>query len=239
MKTTRIAIIGAMEEETREIEQFLTHVEKIEGKAGLAFMEGEYGGLSVIAVRCGIGKVNAALCTQIVLDLYDPELVINVGVAGGIAPGLRVGDVVISDKAQQHDVDTSAFGDPKGVIPRMETSVFQADPELIQLAQKVGHRLGLSVTVGKVIIGDQFIADEGLKKALFQDFGASCTEMEGAAIAHVCAVNQAPFLLIRSISDAAGEQAVISYQDFVTTAAANAAALVRGMLDEKLHGLQP
>ncbi|MFQ9801780.1 MAG: 5'-methylthioadenosine/S-adenosylhomocysteine nucleosidase [Clostridia bacterium] len=117
MKTTRIAIIGAMEEETREIEQFLTHVEKIEGKAGLAFMEGEYGGLSVIAVRCGIGKVNAALCTQIVLDLYDPELVINVGVAGGIAPGLRVGDVVISDKAQQHDVDTSAVGDPKGVIP--------------------------------------------------------------------------------------------------------------------------
>lgn len=87
MKTTRIAIIGAMEEETREIEQFLTHVEKIEGKAGLAFMEGEYGGLSVIAVRCGIGKVNAALCTQIVLDLYDPELVINVGVAGGDRAG--------------------------------------------------------------------------------------------------------------------------------------------------------
>ena len=239
METARIAIIGAMEEETREIEQFLTHVEKRKGKAGLTFMEGEYGGLSIVAVRCGIGKVNAALCTQILLDQYDPELVINVGVAGGIAPGLHVGDVVVSSEAQQHDVDTSAFGDPKGVIPHMETSVFQADPELIQLAQKAGRRLGLPVIAGKVVSGDQFIADEGLKKALFQEFGASCTEMEGAAIAHVCAVNQAPFLLIRSISDAAGEQAVTSYENFVTTAAANAAALVRGMLDEKIQGLKP
>lgn len=229
MKT--IGIIGAMEEEITGIKDIIVIVTaKI--VAGLEFFIGKYQNNSVVLVRSGIGKVNAAICAQILIDHFGVDYVINVGVAGAVYHELSVGDIVISEDTVQHDMDTSIFGDPIGIIPRMEESYFKADENLVRMAVEAAKELSDEIHVfkGRIASGDQFISSAEGKAKIWKNVQGYCAEMEGAAIAQVCYLNQIPFVIIRSISDNAEAQADIAYEKFVPLAAENSSRVVEAML---------
>ena len=182
----------------------------------------------------GIGKVNAALATQIMLSNFTLEVVINVGVAGSLSPDLGFGDVVIADDLVEHDFDITAFGVPLGQIARMDTFAFAADVALNTLLLAAQHLLPLNKLIsGRIISGDQFIDDIARAEFLQQQFNALACEMEGAAIAHVCYLNKMPFAVIRSLSDRAGLDgaAIHSFNELKIMAAQRAALVVRYLLE--------
>ncbi|NMA82469.1 MAG: 5'-methylthioadenosine/adenosylhomocysteine nucleosidase [Epulopiscium sp.] len=226
-----MGIIGAMDEEVIALKEKM-EVQKVEQIAGLEFTTGTLLKIPMVLVRCGIGKVNAALCTQILIDRFDIDAVVNIGVAGALYQELKIGDIVISSDALYHDFDAVVFGHSIGTIPRMEESVFQADGKLIHLAREAGERIKTihQTYVGRIVSGDQFISDGSKKDWIWRKFGAYCTEMEGAAIAHVCHLNKIPFVIIRSISDSADQSAEMSFNEFVHLAAQNSTALIEQML---------
>ena len=226
-----IGIIGAMDEEIAVLKEKIDVVTS-KSVIGLDFCIGMFNGNSVVFVRSGIGKVNASVCAQVLVDHFAVDYIINVGVAGAVSPELNVGDVVISKDTVQHDMDTSAFGDPLGEIPRMAESYFKADDELVKLALECAEEICTpeKVFFGRVASGDQFISDKEKKKKLWTTFGAYCTEMEGAAIAHACWLNKIPFVIIRSISDNADNEADMKYEEFVEIAAKNSGEIVYKLL---------
>ena len=225
-----IGIIGAMSEELSLIKSVMS-IEKTFEKAGYTFFSGKLGNKDIVLVLCGIGKVNAAVCTQLLIDTFSVEAVINTGVAGAVADGVTIGDVVISTDAQQHDMDCSPFGDPVGIIPRMDNSIFKADDTLIKAAANASEKIikGKTIT-GRVVSGDQVIADSETKNRLKTLFNGSCAEMEGAAIAHVCYLNKIPFVIIRNISDSADEESGMDYYEFEKMAAHNSGSIVIEMM---------
>ena len=227
-----IGIIGAMEEEIALLQQKAT-ITDTEQIIGLTFYKGTLHDKKVVFVKSGIGKVNAALCTQILIDRFAVDCVINVGVAGAVYKELSIGDIVISKDAVQHDMDTSVFGDPVGIIPRMEESYFKADKTLIELAQKCSMALTskAKIFLGRIASGDQFISTPQGKQKIWDTVQGYCAEMEGAAIAHACYLNQIPFVIIRSISDDAEDKAHIAYEQFVKIAAANSSELLEKMIE--------
>lgn len=226
-----IGIIGAMDEEVAFIKD-VTEIVSAKNILGLDFFVGKYGSNSIVIVKCGIGKVNAAACTQVMIDHFAVDCVINVGVAGAIFKDLKIGDVVISSDTVQHDMDTSSLGDPVGVIPRMDESFFKADEKLIELAKNAGKQLeGHNVYVGRIASGDQFISSTERKNYIWNTFKGYCAEMEGAAIAHVCYLNKIPFVIIRSISDNADGEAGISYSEFIGTAVKNSSVILKDLLE--------
>ena len=227
----RLGIIGAMDEEVDILVELMDIKETIE-KASLKFYKGTLEGKDIVLVRCGIGKVNSALCAQILISEFDVDAVVNTGVAGALNPKLDVLDIVISTDAMQYDVDTTAFGYQKGVIPRMESSVFIADEKLINSAYEssVIESKSNKVFKGRVVTGDIFISSKELKEELVNDFNAYCGEMEGGAIAHVCTLNKTPFVIIRSMSDKADGSADVTYDEFVKVAAHKSKDIVLNML---------
>lgn len=229
MKT--IGIIGAMEEEIAHLKGKLENI-TAEKAAGLEYFHGTFAENRIVLVVSGIGKVNAAVCTQAMIDRFGVDCVINTGVAGGLMDGLHIGDILISKDAVQHDMDVSALGDPVGTIPRMAESYFQADAELVRLAQEAAaeSKEGYRAAVGRVASGDQFIGTEAGKEKIRRDVQGDCAEMEGAAIAHACWLNGIPFVIIRAISDDASEKAEMSYEQFSKIAARRSGELVEKML---------
>lgn len=227
-----IGIIGAMEEEIALLQQ-KSNIISEEQIIGLTFYKGTLHNKNMILVKSGIGKVNAALCTQILIDRFHVDCVINVGVAGAVYKQLSIGDIVISEDAVQHDMDTSVFGDPIGIIPRMKESYFKADKTLIDLAKKCSTTLTSKARVftGRIASGDQFISTPQGKQKIWQTVQGYCAEMEGAAIAHACYVNHIPFVIIRSISDDAENKAHIAYEQFVKIAAENSSELLEKMFE--------
>ena len=226
----KIGIIGAMDEEVELIKSTMS-VENTVEKAGCTFLVGKIEGKDAVVVRCGIGKVNAAMCTQILIDLFNVDAVINTGVAGAVAEGITVGDVVISLDALQHDMDCSPLGDPIGVIPRMPESIFKADERLVKLAFDASSKVisGKTLT-GRVVSGDQFIASKEVKDKLVKNFNGSCAEMEGAAIAHICYMNSVPYVIIRNISDSADGSADVSFVEFCKEAVIHSGKIVLEMM---------
>ena len=210
-----IGIIGAMDEEVSRLKEKM-QVKKIENKAGMEFFEGDLVGKDVVIVRSGIGKVNAGICTQILVDDFHVEAVINTGVAGSLKNEINIGDIVLSSDALQHDMDATGFGYEPGIIPRMDNSVFVADKELLSVAEMVNKKVNpeIQTFVGRVVSGDQFISDKEKKDYITKQFSGYCTEMEGAAIAQACYVNGIPFLVIRAISDKADNSATMDYGEF-------------------------
>lgn len=200
--------------------------------AGMLFYVGTVGEKEVVLVRCGIGKVNAAVCTQILVDLFNAKYIINTGVAGGLYPDLNIGDIVISSDTVEHDMDASAVGNPRGEIPRMQKTYFEADQKLIDAAKQAAEKLidAGKVYVGRVASGDQFICSMKVKEDIYTTFTAYCAEMEGAAIAHTCFLNQVPFVIIRAISDKADQSADVNFEEFVDIAAKNASKMIEGIL---------
>ena len=210
-----LGIIGAMDEEVAMIKAQLTDVQ-VESRAAMDFYKGKLEGKEVVVVRSGIGKVNAAMCTQIFADIYGVTVVVNTGIAGSLKAEIDIGDIVLSSDALQHDMDATGFGYEPGQIPRVETLAFKADEGLINLAEECCSRVNpdIHTFVGRVVTGDQFISDKEKKKWLTDTFGGYCTEMEGAAIAQACYLNSIPFLIVRAISDKADDSASVDYPAF-------------------------
>lgn len=229
----KLGIIGAMEEEVARLKEHMTEV-SVTSRASLTFYEGMLMGLPVVVVRSGIGKVNAAICTQQLIDLFGTDAVINTGIAGSLNAKIDIGDIVLSTDALEHDMNAVAFGYDVGIIPRMDTSVFTASEPLRMLAAKVCREVNpeISVHEGRIVTGDQFIADRAKKEWLVSTFSGMCTEMEGAAIAHTAHNNGIPFLIIRAISDKADNSATEDYPTFEAKAIQHTVGLVCGLAKE-------
>lgn len=210
-----IGIIGAMDEEVNILKEQMEEV-RITKKASMDFYQGKLSGKDAVVVRSGIGKVNAAVCAQILADDYHVNAIINTGVAGSLRSEINIGDIVLSKDTLQHDMDASGFGYEPGVIPRMEISVFAGDSKLITTAKQVCEEVNrdINVYVGRIVSGDQFISEKKKKEELANLYGGYCTEMEGAAIAQTAYLNHIPFLIIRAISDKADNSAEMDYNEF-------------------------
>lgn len=227
----KIGIIGAMEEEVTALREKLSDG-KLLRKASMDFYSGTLNGVEAVVVRSGIGKVNAGICTQILADVYQVDAVINTGIAGSLRAEINIGDIVLSSDALQHDMDATGFGYEPGVIPRMESSCFQADPALLRKAEEACREAVPEVQVftGRVVSGDQFISDQAVKERIIRQFGGMCTEMEGAAIAQAAYLNHLPFVIIRAISDKADDSATVDYPTFERQAIAHSVALVENFV---------
>jgi adenosylhomocysteine nucleosidase len=226
----KLGLIGAMNE---EIELLLKHMEQVTEttKAGIRYAEGRFFGKQAVVCRSGVGKVNAAVCTQILIDRFGVEAVIFTGVAGALDPGLNIGDIVVSTECVQHDMDVTALGFPRGVIPYEQTSVFKADSELLRRAYESSTRLFAGRTKkGRILSGDQFIADRNLVRQLHEELNGTCTEMEGAAVAQVCSMNGVPFVILRSMSDKADGSAHVNFDEFKVRASENSYRIVEDMV---------
>lgn len=228
-----IGIIGAMEEEVKALADMMKDVETA-SVAGMVFRKGQLKGREAVVVRSGIGKVNAAVCTQILVDRYGVECVINTGVAGSLKNEINIGDIVISSDAVQHDMDATGFGYAMGVIPRMPVSVFAADRKLIDAAKEACKEAvpEIGVFEGRVVSGDQFITDKAVKKRIVDTFDAYCTEMEGAAIAQAAYLNNIPYLVIRAISDKADDSASMDYSEFERRAIEHSVLLMERLIQK-------
>ena len=227
----RIGIIGAMDEEVSQIKAMMTDVQ-LTVKASMEFNSGTLGGKAVVVVRSGIGKVNAAVCTQILVDEYKVEAVINTGIAGSLKTEINIGDMVLSTDALQHDIDATGFGYDYGIIPRMETSVFLADAKLLEMASSVCKKVNPDINAysGRIVSGDQFIGDKAKKDWIANRFKGYCTEMEGAAIAQTAYLNNIPFLIVRAISDKADDSAQMDYSDFEAKAIEHSVNLMSALI---------
>ena len=229
----KLGIIVAMEEELKVVLNDMEVKDKSE-HAGMVFYDGIYHDLEVIAVVCGVGKVNAAVCTQILISVYGADKIVNIGVAGGVRKDIKQGDVVIADTLIQHDVDAKGFGYDLGRIPRLDVFDFKSDRELINICLEAGKE-GIKehqILVGRIVTGDQFIASAEKTEWLDRYFGAFACEMEGASIAQVCHLNKVPFVVIRSISDNADSEAAVSFDEFLETAVENATVILEGLVKE-------
>ena len=227
----KIGIIGAMELEVSALKGQLAGI-NIKKKAGMEFCEGQIRGVDVVVVRCGIGKVNAALCVQILCDDFGVSHIINTGVAGSLNNALNIGDILISKDAVHHDVDVTIFSYKIGEVPQLGVREFPADAGLISAAERAikEKQPDLNYRVGRVASGDQFISSSEVKERIIKNFEADCAEMEGASIAHGAYLNGIPFVIIRAISDKADGSAEQDYPSFEKAAAAHCAKLVADML---------
>lgn len=217
-----LGIIGAMDEEVAGLKNRLEH-KKVLGKAGLCFYSGKIAGKEVVIVKCGIGKVNAAICTQILIDCFPVTGIVNTGVAGSLNADIDIGDIVFSTDTVEHDMDVAALGYAPGVIPDAEVSIYPADEKLQKLAQSAVCAADLQVKTfsGRVVSGDQFVSSKEKKAWLVNTFGGICTEMEGASIAHAAYMNQVPYLVVRAVSDKADDSAEVDYPAFKEKAITN------------------
>ncbi len=226
----KVGIIGAMEQEVAllrdRIEGLQTH-----RKAGFEFYTGQLAGHEVVLLRSGIGKVNAAIGTTLLLDAFAPDAVINTGSAGGFDPDLEVGDLVIGEKVCHHDVDVTPFGYAPGQIPGLP-ACFLADDALIRLAEAAMAELGtLRCKRGLIASGDRFMHEPDDVARVRARFPAMlAAEMEAAAIAQACHLFGTPFVIIRALSDIAGKENAVTFEQFLDTAARHAATLILAML---------
>ena len=226
-----IGIIGAMEEEVSLLKEEMDIKETVE-YATMTFCKGVLCGKNVVIVRSGIGKVNAAACTQILVDKFNVDVLVNTGVAGSLDATIDIGDVVISTDLVEHDMDTSVFGDPLGQVPRMDTFSFPADPVLVEKAVAANQEANPDIRTftGRIVSGDQFVSSKEVKEKLVIVFQGRCTEMEGAAIAHAAYLNKVSCVIIRAISDKADNSAEMDYPTFEKLAIERSVRLMKNLL---------
>ncbi len=230
-----LGIIGAMDEEVAKIKEKMTDV-TIDRTAAMDFYVGKINNKDAVVVRSGIGKVNAAICAQILSDKYSVDAIINTGIAGSLDANIDIGDIVLSEDAIQHDMDAAEFGYPLGQIPRMDTFSFKADEGLLNLVEKCCREVcpDLNVFRGRVVSGDQFVASKEVKDRIKSNFDGLCTEMEGAAIAHAAYLNNIPFLVIRAISDKADDSAQADYPAFEKKAIENSVKIIMAVFNSDI-----
>ena len=221
-----IGVIGAMHIEVETIKSLMENksAEKI---GGVEFVKGTLHGREIVIAVCGIGKVAAAMCTQIMILKYSPECIINTGVGGSLSTSLAIGDIAVAESLVQHDMDTSPLGDPVGLISGLNLVNIPADKRVAEILLKGIETLdNVKGMTGVIASGDQFIASVERKKFITDNFGAIVCEMEGASIAQVCFSNGVPFGVVRAVSDCADGSSHMDYGEFLPVAAANAAKLI-------------
>jgi adenosylhomocysteine nucleosidase len=225
-----IGLIGAMDEEVAVIKAWMTDVRE-QAIAGCEFFVGHFEGKDVVLLKSGIGKVNAAVSTTLLLSQFQPAYVINIGSAGGFDPDLEVGDVVISDQVVHHDVDVTAFGYAMGQVPNMPAT-YPADVGLVSKAQQALQSVTqVQAKVGLIGTGDSFMNDPvrvEVVRAIFPELVA--VEMEAAAVAQVCFKFGTPFVVVRSLSDIAGKESPKSFEEYLKVAAENSSLMIQQML---------
>lgn len=233
MYMKRIGIIVAMQEELEEIKEYVEDINEKEIRH-ITFIEGKVEEKNVVLVQCGIGKVNAAMVTQALIDSYNIEYIVNIGVAGALNPMLNIGDVVIADKLIQHDFDITAFGHSKGYITGVGDFI-QTDENLRNKLEKLNHNNKdneYKIKLGIIASGDIFCTDIEMKNKIYSKFDADCVEMEGAAIAQVCYLNEIPFVVMRSISDSPNGKNAITFDKFLKIASKRIANLLVEFIKE-------
>lgn len=224
----KLGIIGAMTVEVESLKEKMESVQQVR-RADIIFCEGTLLGLPVVIAQCGVGKVNAAMCVQIMCDCFGVTHLVNTGVAGSLCTELDIGDFVISRDAMYHDFDCHVLNPnyPVGQVPGMSVRAFAADAQLIQYAFEAAQQVHEGhAKIGRVASGDQFVCDSAVKEAIIANTGALCTEMEGAAIAHAAWRNGVPFVVIRAISDKADNSAEMDYPTFEAIAARRCAEVI-------------
>ena len=235
----KLGIIGAMEEEVETLLGLMEEKREFQ-KAGSRFFDGVLEGLPVTVVQCGVGKVNAALCAQILCDCFGVTHLVNTGIAGSLCADLDIGDLVVSQDAMHHDVDAVAFGYPVGKVPGMDVTAFPADDTLIGYAFAAAEAVNPGHTkIGRVASGDQFVASREVKERIIEITKALCTEMEGAAIAHAAYRNHIPCLILRAISDKADDSTTMDYPSFERLAAHRCAAVTQALAKQLWESEQP
>ena len=226
-----LGIIGAMEVEVEKLRAKMTETE-MKTVAGMNFCKGKLEGKDVVIVRSGIGKVNAGICSQIIVDLYQVDGIVNTGIAGSLRNEINIGDLVLSTVAVQHDVDAGGFGYPAGEIPQLGVKEFPADERLLALAEEACREANpdISTFKGRVASGDQFIDSKEKKNWIHDTFDAYCTEMEGAAVAQAAYLNKVPYLIVRAISDKADDSAHMDYGEFEAKAVEHSVNLMLALV---------
>ena len=225
-----LGIIGA---EQQEIDLLLDRlkINKSLKKGACHFFCGTIHDYPVVIVKCGIGKVNAASCAQMLIDLFDVQMIINTGAAGSLDARINIGDIVFSTDVVQHDMDVTGLGYEPGMIPDTG-KIFTADGSLRSLAVAACKEAAphISAYEGRILTGDKFISGFEAKTYLEKQFGGLCAEMEGGAIAQVASLNRIPFLIVRAISDKADGSATMDYAQFSRTASQNSASIVEALI---------
>lgn len=228
----KIAIISAMRSEIEAVIALLENAEK-KNIGGSDIYTGTYSGKDVVCAVSAEGKVNAAVCTQTVILLYKPDMIINLGVGGGIDPALNPGDVVIATGVVQHDYDCEKLGYAKGQVCNFEVPLMNCDgkicDELFECAKDVG---GFAVAKGIVATGDQFISSTDTARRIREEFGASVVEMESAAVGQTCLLNGVPFGIVRAVSDSGDDSAFGSFREFLEFAVANSVEIIKRFLEK-------
>ena len=225
----KIGIIFAMDEELNEFLK-LVKLEKQEKKYDIDFYYTKLGDNNLILIKSGIGKVNAARATQMLIDFENPEYIFNIGVAGSLSNILNIGDIVLGEKLVQHDFNLVGFGRERGYITNIGDKYINCSKELISIAEKT--KTDLSIHKGVIASGDIFVTEERMSKKINTSFDALCVEMEGASIAQVCYLSQVPFLVIRSISDSPdGSENKMTYEEFLEMSSKNVANYLKEIIN--------
>jgi len=212
-----LALIGALDEEVEMLRADMD-VSDEAIHAGITVTKGTYRDVALVLAKCGVGKVNAAICAQMLMDLYQPSAVAFSGVAGGLVRNMAVGDIVIASHLIQFDVDLTAFGRRHGELPD-SNRIIESDPELVRIVGEAYDRAfpdtadAPGLMIGTVVSGDKFVKDSEILRWLQREFSALATEMEGAAVGYTCGLSNVPFVVIRGISDGAGETAHTDFKD--------------------------
>lgn len=227
-----IGLIGAMDEEVAVIKGWMQNITE-ETVAGSHFYRGSFEGKDIVLLQSGIGKVNAAVSTTLLLSKYEPDYVINIGSAGGFDPDLEVGDVVISDAVVHHDVDVTAFGYELGQVPSMPAR-FEADKTLLEAALHAVQDVNrVKAKAGTIGTGDSFMNDPDRVAQVRSAFPAMvAVEMEAAAVAQTCYKFATPFVVVRSLSDIAGKESPQSFEEYLKVAAENSSLMIQQMLKQ-------
>lgn len=225
----KLGIIGAMDVEVALLKEEMKNV-TTEKRAGSTYYEGTLEGLPAVVVQCGVGKVNAALCAQILISVYEVTHLVNTGIAGSLCADLDIGDLVVSRDAIYHDFDISYWGRAIGEVPGMGVVAFPANANMIECAFAAAENVNPGHTrTGRIASGDQFVCSKEKKDKIIADTAAQCTEMEGAAIAHTAYRNGVPFVILRAISDKADDSAEMDYPTFEAIAARRCAEVTMAM----------
>ncbi len=232
----KLGIIGAMTVEVETLKQSMADKKIVNHPTGMEFCEGTLEGLPVVVVQCGVGKINAAMCVQILCDCFGVTHLVNTGIAGSLCAELDIGDLVVSRDAMYHDFDCAAFGYPYGKVPGMDTVTFPADEAMLGYAFAAAEAVNPGHTrIGRVATGDQFVCEKAQKERIISLTQGLCTEMEGGAIAQAAYRNQVPFVILRAISDKADNSAEMDYPTFETIAAHRCAQVTQSLAKQLLE----
>ncbi len=227
----RIGIIGAMDMETASLRDMMDSA-RVRTISSVSFFSGMIRGAEVVTATAGVGKVNAAVAAQTMILEYKPDYVVNIGVAGGLHSGFHIGDIAVAQAVVEHDMDTTAVGDPAGFISGLNTVFIKCDRRLSGIMADAARRRGINTISGVIASGDRFIADDESRRKIIRDFGAIAAEMEGAAVGHVCAMNGVGFGVMRAISDGADGGAHMDYPTFAKAAAENSVKIAADIIEQ-------